>query len=517
MAARAGWSASPFGRARAAGLAAIAVLGVAYAIPLPDVGWNQTAHYALVRALADGSPRIDETRFQTGSDRTEDISVVDGHTYAAKAPGLAFASLVPYLILKAAGGADPVPDPAGRLWYLNVWGSLLPVLGLLLLVRYVGGRLEPGFGAAAAVTLGVATMVLPFATLYFAHALSAMLVFAAFVVLWRQRQGAPRPALVACAGVLAGLAATTEFPVAAIGALLGVYALRRGAVLRCAAAYAGGALLGGLPTLAYNRWAFGDPFAFPYANVDGANNAGFYGVAAPKLHVLAQLLLDRIGLFTLMPVLVLAALGLVGLFRCGHRAEAVLAGAISITYLLLIAGYEDPFGGWSPGPRFLVAVLPFLALGLPSAYRRFPLTTTALAICSAVQMVAITLTRPLHAVYGDWFHRFATGDFGSTSLGLVGVGEAVVVPLFLLAVTVAVALAVLATPPVGLSVRDGATAALAVAGWMLAAHETPQLLGTTGSWAALALAGAIVAAVVLAHRAVAAVQRGQLTSAMRGR
>ena len=30
-------------------------------------GWNQSAHYALVRALSDGTPQIDRTQYETGT------------------------------------------------------------------------------------------------------------------------------------------------------------------------------------------------------------------------------------------------------------------------------------------------------------------------------------------------------------------------------------------------------------------------------------------------------------------
>ena len=49
---------------------------------------------------------------------------------------------------------------------------------------------SPGYGTAAAVTLGLATLVMPFATLFFSHVLAAMLAFAAFALLWREREGA---------------------------------------------------------------------------------------------------------------------------------------------------------------------------------------------------------------------------------------------------------------------------------------------------------------------------------------
>ena len=63
---------------------------------------------------------------------------------------------------------------------------------LLLLIRYAVERIEPGYGTAVAVAVGAGTLILPFATLFFSHVLSAMLAFAAFAVLWRERAGPER-------------------------------------------------------------------------------------------------------------------------------------------------------------------------------------------------------------------------------------------------------------------------------------------------------------------------------------
>jgi hypothetical protein len=283
------WLSLPAVRARLA-VGALAAGAVVFLLPAPGVGWNQGAHYALVRALADGTPRIDRTQHEVGGGGTGDVSVIHGHYYAAKSPGLAFEALTPYLAMKAAGRADPVRDATGQVWFLTIWGAVLPALILLVLVRFVAERLEPGFGAAAALTLGLTTMILPFATMFFSHALSATLVFAAFTVLWWERRAPPRLALVFCAGLLAGLAATTEFPVAVIGAILGLYAVARAGVARRLLAYAAGACIGGLPTLLFNLWAFGSAFEFPYANViqSGTNKTGLFGITTPKFDVLVR-------------------------------------------------------------------------------------------------------------------------------------------------------------------------------------------------------------------------------------
>ena len=88
------------------GVAAIVLVAIAAASRTPDSGgWNGAAHFALVQSLADGTPNIDAHLNQSG-----DIAYVDGHFYAAKAPGLAMFSLPSYAVAKDLG-AIPVGSP----------------------------------------------------------------------------------------------------------------------------------------------------------------------------------------------------------------------------------------------------------------------------------------------------------------------------------------------------------------------------------------------------------------------
>ena len=77
------------------------------------------------------------------------------------------------------------------IWALTLLVAVIPAVLLLLGVRWVADRLEPGYGTAAAVTLGIATIVMTFASEYFSHVIAAALGFAAFLVLMRERDGAP--------------------------------------------------------------------------------------------------------------------------------------------------------------------------------------------------------------------------------------------------------------------------------------------------------------------------------------
>lgn len=477
-------------------------------------GWNQNAHYALVRALSNGTPQIDRTQYETGTwYRTGDYMTFEGHYYAAKAPGLAFASLPAYLPLKAAGIWDS-GDATRMLWFLTLWTVVLPAGILLVLVRGAAERLQPGTGTVAAVTLGVATLILPFSTLYFAHLLSATLGFAAFAVLWRERDGLPRLGPVALAGLLAGLATTTEYPLGIIALILGLYAVSRAHFVARGLAYAAGGVVGALPLLLYQWWAFGSPAHFSYTNVYGGLNAtGTFGVTAPSFRQAMDLLFSSLGLLRLSPVLALAIPGVVLMYRRGRRAEALVVGAISISFVAYNAGYETPFGGNSPGPRFLIAILPFLALALAPVFVARPLTTLALAVPSAVIMVVVTVTHPIEnwAGHAQWFQRLGDGNYSATvlsffrplsldDLSLPSSTTWYPLLLFLVPLVLAVAFAAADRLRVRLSRQDAITGGACLVGWLVIQRQGPKLLEDDRSLVVLALVAAvIVLALALPH------------------
>jgi hypothetical protein len=377
--------------------------------------------------------------------------------------------------------------------------------------------------------------VLPFATLYFSHVLAALLGFAAFAVLWRERDGdGERHAdgdrrrslpLVALAGVLAGLAFASEYPLALGGAVLGAYAISRGPRLRRGLAYAAGGVAGAAPLFVYNLWAFGSLAHLSYANavkaqgvtghdVLGSNSTGFFGVGVPSPKVALELLFSSKGLITLAPVLAMGVVGTVLLHRRGRRAEAWTIGGLALAYLVYNSGYWLPFGGGTPGPRFLMPLIPFLALPLVLAYRRFPLMTLALAVPSALFMLTATLTFPLigNDDVGFWAKLVQAANFESTVATPLGAGHgwSGIAPV-LIVTGLAVALAASATGWLPSVAGDARRAALAVAGWGVAAATVPWLLGARsavgGDGGAAALiatfAGAalvVVAGVALARR-----------------
>jgi hypothetical protein len=459
---------------------------------------------------------IDRSRFATGRwYPTGDIAAFRGHIYSNKAPGFAFLTLPAYAAMEAAGHAQPVADSSGQLWFLGLWSVILPAAALLLLVRRLANELEPGFGTVAAVALGLATLLLPFATLFFSHVFSTLLCFAAFALLVYERRGPPRLAYVAAAGLLAGYAVTTEFPNAIVAVVLACAVVTRPKRLLRAAFFAAGAYLGLLPLLVYNQWAFRSPFHLSYQSAVGFGSTGSLFLGAPSLRRLVEILFAPTGVLRTTPVLAAAAFGLVILFRRGFRFEATVIGALVLAFLLFESAYVTAFGGSSPGPRQLIPILPFLAVALASAFRRMPLTTIALAAASAVEIVSATIAHPLmySEVNADWFRQLGRGHLTGTVLGFF-TGPSLdakhqwsshwyALLLFFVPIALALALTAAERPPLRPQQVDAVRAGTALLAWLLLRDEGPRLLyhgGVARDWAP-ALVLALATAAVLATTA----------------
>jgi hypothetical protein len=512
------------------GVVAIVLLALAWIPVMQLPGANQNAHLALVKSLAAGTPRID--RFRT---ETADTAYVDGHYYTAKAPGLALVTLPWYMALDGLGltvenpaAERPWPEamyamPRPAIWEVSLFGALLPAFVLLLIVGSLVDRLIPGYGTVAAVTVGAGSLLGLFATFFFAHALSACLGFAAFALLvfeWHRRWR--WPGTIVLAGALAGLATVVELPLAIVATAAFLYAIARPyqRVPR-ALGFGTGFMIGVLPLLAFDAWAFGSPFRVPYSNavlepgvsghdVVGANAGGFFGVGAPKLHSGLELLLSGTGLIVVAPVWALTGFGLVVLWRQGLRSEAAVVGAVAGAFVVYNAAYWLPFGGFSAGPRFLVPLLPFLALPIAAAFRSLPLTSLALALAAIVVTTVSLLAEPLdHAEdAGTWFHRLGRGDVTQTlfrwQLDMSGIAGVIPVALFIAS---AVGLAVYVTPWPGLRFREAILACAALGAWRIVYVGAPTLLevdrahqGWTGVAAVIGLLAAIAVFLVLLSR-----------------
>jgi hypothetical protein len=121
----------------------------------------------------------------------------------------------------------------------------------------------------------------------------------------------------------------------------------------------------------YHMW--GTWLTSPHARAGEWN--GREGVVTAGRRLAGMLLDQEFGLLPYAPVFVLAVVGLVVLART-RRALAyrtsMVAGCYVLTVILPITNVYDFTGGWSPAARFLVPVVPLLAIGVAAAIRATP-------------------------------------------------------------------------------------------------------------------------------------------------
>ena len=474
-------------RRRGPALTALLLVGVAFATLIQSFSWNQTSHYDLIRSLDKGGTRIDAYQQNTG-----DKALYKGHYYSARAPGTALFALPFYKTITFLGADQLARESQAQkgddemIYFVGLWANVLPGLLLLLAVWRVAERFEPGYGAAAAVILGLGTIVLPLSTLLFSHVFSALLGFAAFALMLRERDGPPKPLLLGLAGLAMGYAVASEYPLAFVAIVLGLYLLSRrdaltpGDVAPRAGAYILGGVIGIVPLLLYNHAAFHSWTHLAYSDVP-RQHKGFFGIEAPSLKVLGTLLFDSRGLLTISPVLVMGAIGTVLLYRRGKRAEALTVTGICLCYLGYNSGYYLPFGGGFMGPRFLTTMLPFLAFPIALALKRFPAPTIALAAVSIATTVIATITHPLVGYETEtviWTRLLGKGSFQPTIASAFGLGRGwgAIWPFFL-AAGAGLVYAVRATPRMRLNTRALGVGLLALAAWAVFAALAPTLLG----------------------------------------
>ena len=323
---------------------------------------------------------------------TPDLGYKDGHYVSLFAPGVSFLIIPGYLLGKMVGISQ-----VGSFAVIALFGFLNAFL--IKKICQVLGANSPASNIAAASFL-LATPAFAYAVSLYQHQISAFALLLSVWLLFRFKGLWP------LLGVwfLLGTSVIIDYPNAIFAAPIGIYALSRMISVEKAKKIKISFKLAGILTfitvglpLAFfmyvNQVSYGNPFQLAgtvtavkaidalgkptIPTLTPANLADQFSLqeSLPKSAVgffQTRLILhdfyihlfspDR-GVMIYAPVVLFGAWGLYLLYKRFPHQTALIAGIV-LTNLLLYSMWDDPWGGWAFGSRYLIISYAFLAIGI---------------------------------------------------------------------------------------------------------------------------------------------------------
>ncbi len=371
---------------------------------------NELPRAYLIKAIVDDhSFAIDRGVAKWGS--TVDVSPSNGHQYSNKAPGSSLLAAPAYAIAESMIG-EPSLDVT--LWIGRVTTGIVPtLLFLALLWKFLERDApDPAIRRLVLVAYALGSMAMTYSILYYSHQLGAVCIASAWILATDfvdRRRG--RGAIVA-AGLLAGAAPLADYQAifAAVPVVAYIVArmwrwprreLVRALVIATLAALVPIAIL-----LGYHAVCYGSPWKTGYdASTTFAHfhQQGFLGITKLRWVAFAGSTVSADnGLVTLAPWLLLAIPGGVLLARTDRRGTAIVAAAIAIIYLLFVSSINFWRGGWEVGPRYIIAMLPFLLPPIAAQLTAWQKRPLILGAAAGLMIVGVAIYALTSATFPYW-------------------------------------------------------------------------------------------------------------------
>jgi hypothetical protein len=190
-------------------------------------------------------------------------------------------------------------------------------------------------------------------------------------------------------------------------------------------------VFGGIPFAVflgvYHTVAFGSPLSHPYrynvfSGINPEQKDFLQQLKGFQPNNLFRLLFSGRGFLIASPIVILGVVGLIHIIRRRgglERAAGIVSLAVFLSMMVVPLYWSNPWGGYSPGPRYMAPALPLLALGVAAAWSFRPLLTRFAVGVSSVTMVLATFTNPLvddegSGGLGTWIGVASEGDFVDT-------------------------------------------------------------------------------------------------------
>lgn len=325
----------------------------------PIVPWltaHESSRYAFTAALTE------QQRFEVDDYEpllSTDLVRVDDHVYSDKAPGQPILA-VPVLAVAEALGADEATDfrREGNLgaWSISLVFSVFAGVTLLVLMRRHARRTEPArWAVIAALSLSFGTLLLPMSSAMYAHVFVGLLGFGAWHLL--SRDGETGNWALLAAACMSAIAVTSEYPMAGVAAILTAYVFLREGWTR-AAIFVGPHVLAVCAVIAHSLRVY-DRIGTGYSAKD-IDLQDSYGIPNP-LHMARIFFAEKGFMFT--PIVIIGVIGLIRNMRSEQR-DLIVPTLVFLGFFLLQSGWVNPWGGETPGPRYMIPGLPFLVVAV---------------------------------------------------------------------------------------------------------------------------------------------------------
>ncbi len=334
---------------------------------------NTFSRYFMISAIVDHKTlNIDKYK-----DNTIDKSFYEGHYYSNKAIGAPLLGVPVYWLMRCLKpGENPRPLTRTDRFLIRLITTSIPfaLLGVVLFrtACFFGAGLMQGIWMVIAYSFG--SIALSHAGQFSGHQMAASFSFFSFAILFmlnkkKNNNKFYMHCMAFLAGLFAGLGALADYTAMFLALVLTIYLICLRLHRNIIIFFLTGGAICVLCLGVYNYTCFDSVFSFSYSHLTHAEfkegaSSGLLGVSLPDPLALMLLLFSPArGLFFIMPVFIFSIIGFTKLWKKDDlKREAVLLSVIVIGYLCINAGFYGWHGGWTFGPRYLVPMLPFLAL-----------------------------------------------------------------------------------------------------------------------------------------------------------